>query len=137
MQRKRPTGEDLEREQARIRATDVELERKIRDLQAKYDLTVRVEVVGVLRLFVPVMLLRLTVMRRKWVVPLELAWNPLLRELERITCMGCVRPSKTIFICDEQRHLVCPDCFQPCPTCQHPCCRACAPAGCPRCQKAG
>jgi len=136
IRRKNLTGEAQEREQSRIRATEIELERKIRDLQTKYDLTVRVEAVGVLRLFLPVMLLSLTVLRRKWAVPLALAWNPLLRALERVTCVGCFRPSRKIFICDEQRHTVCPECFQPCPACQHPCCRACAPAGCPHCHGA-
>lgn len=130
------TAEDQEHAQARLRATELELERKIHDLQAKYALTVRVEPVGVMRLFVPVMLVSLTVLRRKWTVPLALAWNPLLRELERVTCAGCLRPSKSIFICDEQRHAVCPTCFEPCPTCRHPCCRACVRQGCRRCQKA-
>jgi hypothetical protein len=130
------TAEDQEREQSRIRATEIELERKIRDLQTKYDLTVRIEAVAVLRLFVPVMLLHLTVMRRKWMVPIQLAWNPLLRELERVACVSCFRPTKKIFICDDQRHTVCPECFQLCPTYHHPCCRACTPRGCPRCQKA-
>jgi hypothetical protein len=129
------TPEERKREQSRIRATGIELESKIRDLQAKYDLTVRVEVAAMLRLFLPVMLLSLTVMRRKWTVPLELAWNPLLRALEQPTCMGCCRPSKKISICDEQRHTVCPECFSPCAVFQHPWCRACAPRGCPRCQK--
>jgi hypothetical protein len=129
------TPEEREREQSRIRATEIELERKIRDLQAKYDLTVRVEVAGMLRLFLPVMRLSLTVMRRKWTVPVELAWNPLMRALEQLTCMGCCRPSKKISICDEQRHTICPECFTPCAVCQHPWCRACAPRGCPRCQK--
>ena len=135
IQKKSLAAEEREREESRIRATEVELERKIRDVQAKYDLSVRVEVVGVLRLFVQVMLLSLTVMRRKWAVPVMLAWNPLLRELERVTCVGCFRPDKKIFICDDQRHTVCPECFAPCPACQHPCCRACTPRGCPRCQK--
>ena len=130
------TAESLEREQSRLRATEIELERKIRDLQTKYDLTVRVEAVAVLRLLAPVMLVSLTAMRRKWMVPIQLAWNPLRRELERVACVACFRPSKKIFICDDQRHTVCPECFQPCPTCQHPCCRACTPRGCPRCQKA-
>ncbi len=130
------TVEAQEREQSRIRATEIELERKIRDLQTKYNLTVRIEAVAVLRLFVPVMLVSLIAMRRKWIVPIQLAWNPLLRELERIACVGCFRPSRKIFICDDQRHTICPDCFQPCPACQHPCCRACTPRGCPRCQKA-
>ncbi|MBI3952076.1 MAG: hypothetical protein HY314_16640 [Acidobacteria bacterium] len=128
-------GEELEREQSRIRATEIELERKVSDLQAKYDLKVQVEAVALLRLLLPVMLLRLNVMRRKWIVPIELAWNPLLRQLERVTCLGCFRPSKSIFICDDQRHSICPECFKPCFTCQRPCCRACAPRGCPRCEK--
>jgi hypothetical protein len=136
LHKKRLAAEEQTREQSRRRATELELDRKIRDLQAKYALTVRVDLVGVLRLFVPVMLVSLTVMRRKWTLPLVLAWNPLLRELERVTCMGCFRPSKAIFICDEQRHAVCPTCFAACPTCQHPCCRACVPHGCRRCQKA-
>jgi hypothetical protein len=129
------TAEDQEHAQARLRAIELELEHKIHDLQAKYALTVRVEPVGVMRLFMPVMLVALTVLRRKWTVPLALAWNPLLRELERVTCAGCLRPSKSIFICDEQRHAVCPTCFEPCPTCRHPCCRACVRQGCRRCQK--
>jgi hypothetical protein len=129
-------AESLERDRSRLRATEIELERKIRDLQTKYDLTVRIEAVAVLRLFLPVMLVSLTAMRRKWMVPIELAWNPLLRELERVACVGCFRPSRKIFICDDQHHTVCPECFQPCPSCQHPCCRACTPHGCPRCQKA-
>jgi hypothetical protein len=136
IKKKSLTVEAQEREQSRIRATEIELERKIRDLQTKYDLTVRIEPVAVLRLFVPVMLVSLIVMRRKWMVPIQLAWNPLLRELERVACVGCFRPSRKIFICDDQRHTVCPECFQSCPTCQHPCCRACTPRGCPRCQKA-
>jgi hypothetical protein len=129
-------AESLERDRSRLRATEIELERKIRDLQTKYDLTVRIEAVAVLRLFLPVMLVSLTAMRRKWMVPIELAWNPLLRELERVACVGCLRPSRKIFICDDQHHTVCPECFQPCPSCQHPCCRACTPHSCPRCQKA-
>jgi hypothetical protein len=130
------TAEEQAGAQSRLRATELELDRKIHDLQAKYALTVRFEPVGVMRLFMPVMLVSLTVLRRKWTVPLALAWNPLLRELERVTCAGCLRPSKPIFICDEQRHTVCPGCFAPCPTCRHPWCRACGPPGCPRCQKA-
>jgi hypothetical protein len=135
IKKKHLAGEELEREQSRIRATEIELERKVRDLQAKYDLTVRVEAVALLRLFVPVVLLRLKVMRRKWMVPIELVWNPLVRELERATCVGCFRPSRRIFICDDQRHAVCPECFTTCPTCQRPCCLACTPRGCPRCRK--
>jgi len=135
IRKKNLTPEGREREQSRIRATEIELERKIGDLQAKYDLTVQVEVVGALRLFMPVMLVSLTVLRRKWTVPVELTWNPLLRELERSTCVGCFHPSRKIFICDEQRHAVCPECFTPCPGCQHPWCRACAPRGCPHCRK--
>jgi hypothetical protein len=134
IKKKRLTGEEMEREQSRIHATEVELERKIRDLQTKYGLTVRAEVVGGLRLFLPVMLVQVRVMRRKWMVPISLAWNPVLRELERATCLGCFRPSKRIFICDDQRHIVCPECFTLCPTCQRPWCRACTSRGCPRCQ---
>jgi hypothetical protein len=136
LHKKRLATDEQAREQSRLRATESELERKIHDLEAKYALTVRVELVGALRLFVPVVLVSLTVMRRKWTVPLTVAWNPLLRELERVTCVGCFRPSKAIFICDEQRHTVCPICFAACPTCQHPCCRACVPHGCRRCQEA-
>lgn len=137
IKKKKLAGEELERELSRMRATELERERKIRDVQEKYNLSIKVEPINLMRLFLPATVVRLKLLRRKWVVNASVAWNPVTRELERLTCLSCYRPSKGIYICDDRLHTVCADCFPLCPSCGRHYCAACYTNGCPKCKDEG
>jgi len=125
-------GKEREDEEARIRATELELERKIVDQREKYAMKINVEPVNFLRIFMPVMAVNFEVRFRKAVREILLIWNPLTKDFETLVCQGCATGLYRFYVCEEKLHTICADSFK-CAGCGRNICRACHPKKCPKC----
>ncbi len=125
-------GKERDDEESRIRATAMELERKITDQREKYAMKINVEPVNLMRLFMPVMVVNYEVRFRKAVREIPLVWNPLTKDFEAPACQGCASGIHHFYICEDKLHTVCADCFK-CAGCGRNVCRACHARKCPKC----
>lgn len=125
-------GKEREDEESRLRATDLEMERKITDQREKYAMKINVEPVNLMRLFMPVMVVNYEVRFRKAVREMPLVWNPLTKDFEAPACQGCASGIHHFYICEDKLHAVCADCFK-CEKCTRNVCRACHARKCPKC----
>jgi len=125
-------GKEREDQEARIRATELELERKIWDQRSKYAMKIEVTPISLLRINVPVVVVNLALQFRKLTRELPLVWNPLLRDFEGLPCQGCAEEVFTFSVCEEKLHVLCSGCAE-CPSCQRSICRACHRKKCPKC----
>jgi hypothetical protein len=109
---------------------------KVADLERRYAMSVRVELVQGLRVLLPVQRFGFAILRRKGRRDFWLDWNAVSRHLDALPCEGCGAQTPARAVCDEALHVVCPACAQPCGACGKPRCRACHPARCPACGQA-
>jgi hypothetical protein len=128
---------DLQNERLRLTAIEREYHAKALDLHRKYAMSVKVEVVQMLRVAMPVLRVHLRLLRRKADRLHHLDWNPLSKKLDALSCEKCRGESAARFVCDDQLHLVCPACHPTCPDCGATWCRACGPERCPKCRRPG
>lgn len=125
-------GKERQDEESRIRATELELERKIIDQREKYALKVRVEPINLLRLFMPSMVVGFEVRFRKTARELPLMWNPLTKDFESVPCQSCSAGLYSFNVCEDKLHVICADCFK-CANCGRNLCHVCYPKKCPKC----
>lgn len=121
------------REEQRVAAIAREYSAKLDDLARQYATRVRIEWVQTLELVMPVHRLAVQIRRRKADRTLHLDWNPLARRLEPPPCEATWSTERPRLVCDDALHLVLPAALGPCPACEKAYCRACHPAGCPKC----
>jgi len=110
-----------------------EYQAKVRDLQHKYAMTVRIEWIQSLTLTVPVYRFNLLIKRRKGERAIFLDWNPVARKLEYQVCEASFSSGPVRMVCDKTLHLVAPAAHAKCAQCSKPFCRACHPKTCPKC----
>ncbi len=125
-------GKEREDEESRLRATTLELERKITDQREKYAMKINVEPVNLMRLFMPVMVVNYEVRFRKAAREIPLVWNPLTKDFEALACQGCASGIHHFYICEDKLHAICANCFK-CENCGRTVCRACHARKCPKC----
>jgi hypothetical protein len=124
---------DRRRETLRVEAIEREYRAKIDDLRHNYALRVSVEWVQALELYVPVQRIDVLIRRRKGERLIRLDWHPLVKAAEPPLCEAGLGLDRVRLVCDDKLHLTGPDGQAPCSACGRPFCRACFPAGCPRC----
>jgi hypothetical protein len=124
---------DRKRETLRVAAIEREYAAKLEDLRHNYALSVTIEWVQALELFVPVQRFSALVRRRKGERLVRLDWHPVARLMEPPLCDWGAGIERTRLVCDEKLHLTEPAGQAPCPACGKAWCRACSPAACPRC----
>lgn len=134
IEKKQLGGEEREKEKLRIHAVQLELKRKIFDLQKRYDLKIHAEMINAMRILVPVVSLSYEIQRKQKKRNFTFVWNPLIKDLESPLCESCAKEAGRFSLCDEHLHLVCPHCSAECPDCRKYYCRACYPVSCPRCK---
>ena len=131
------TGEKPEaerkREQQRMAAIEREYQAKLDDLRHHYATRVVVEWQQGLDLYVPVQRFAVLIRRRKGERRIVIDWHPAIRQLEPPPCDWGLGLDHTRLVCDDKLHLTEPDGQAPCHSCAKGWCRACFPAGCPRC----
>lgn len=128
---------DRKRETMRIAAIEREYAAKLDDLRHNYALRVTVEWVQGLILFAPVRRYELLIKRRKGERIVALDWHPSARTLERLPSEWGLGLERARLVCDDRLHLTDLAAQAPCPSCGKAWCRACHPAACPRCRRAG
>lgn len=101
IQKRRLSGEDKEKEESRINATQLELKKKIHDQRKRYNLKIQVDLINALRIFIPVICLGYEVFRKKTKKNLTFTRNPLLKDLELPVCECCFNDAGGFFLCDE------------------------------------
>jgi len=115
------------KEQSRAAATELDRTAKLKDLERKYALKIRIEPGDVLRISLPVREIEARLIRRKFERQARFHWNPVLGALESPWCEGCKGRAHPLFLCDDRAHFLCRDCQSPCTACGRQFCRACRP----------
>lgn len=125
-------GKELENEQARMRATRVELEKKIADQREKYHMKITVEPVNLLRFELAVRAVSYEARFSKASRELTLVWNPLLKDFEALPCESCTTGLHAFRLCEQKLHVLCTACSR-CSQCERKVCRVCHRKQCPKC----
>ena len=109
--------EDFDRGLSQLEATKTEYHKKTGDARDRYALEILIEPINVLRVFMPAVVLRVELQRRKNKMPVEIPLNPINNRLEHLVCTGCHQPVLSFYLCDEM-HLLCPSCYPDCRLCK-------------------
>ena len=105
IERRHLEGKEREDEEARIRATELELKNKISDQREKYALKISVEPVNVLRFFLPVKIVDFEARFSKSTREISFVWNPLLKDFEPVLCEGCHTGLNSFWLCEKKAAL--------------------------------
>lgn len=103
-----------------------ERDTKLRDLDARYALRVRLHVAALVTTTMPALLARVRVKRRKDSRELTLRLPARAGALDTLTCEGCGEPTARPAFCDQKLHIVCEACVPAaqgrfdCPACRAP-----------------
>lgn len=127
--------EDNEKYQNKIKSIEMELKLKTQDLIDKYSLNISIEPVSIIRINTPVQILWLEIKRRKNTRQFPVTFNSILMDIDGLPCEGCFTKDRSYYICDEQLHILCNQCFSPCEKCGKNYCHACHKNGCPKCKR--
>lgn len=82
-------------------AVEVELARKLAELDERYATTAELAPVACIRLDIPVLVGQIQVLRRKASRLYNLTWNPLTKQLEPMVCSACAAPTFAVAFTDE------------------------------------
>lgn len=134
LEKKADVPDEKQKAVSKIEAIENELKRKIQDLVGKFSIDVALEPISFIRIEATVPIFWLAVKRRKETRPFPLTFNPILKSLDPLPCEACFYPRKGHYVCDDRLHIVCRECFAPCPRCEKIYCAACHPKGCPKCK---
>lgn len=108
--KKKAEHEDFNKERSKLSFTERELERKIFDQKARYQINVNLKLFSALRLIIPVVALNLLLRCKKNSRKINLVWNPILKELELPSCKKCFSPVSSLFLDEESLAILCPKC---------------------------
>lgn len=128
-------GDGVEKLLKKIEAIESEREWKIHDLIAKYALTIKAEPAAAIRIATKAPVFWIDIKRRLASRRFPVTYNPIIKHLDALPCESCYYPRNGYYVCDDKQHIICGNCFKPCPSCKKEYCRACFKTGCPRCRK--
>lgn len=100
---------DPDRLEEKRRAVDVEMRRRLMELDERYALRLRLDPVALVELDMPVLEVELEVLRRPARGTVRVYWNPLRKELEPLACAECGR-NITMVRFDESLRALCAGC---------------------------
>ncbi|MGA2034350.1 MAG: hypothetical protein ABSG68_19055 [Thermoguttaceae bacterium] len=110
---KKPRGgakPDPEKIAARKRAVELELRRKLAELDERYAMEARLEPLVLIRTEIPVLAVDLSVHRKRAVKRHTVYWNPLSKQLEAMRCSRCGIGTFSLAFTDEDVAPLCADC---------------------------
>jgi len=95
---------------AKKRAVDLELRRKLAELEERYAMQAVLEPLVLIRTTLPVLAIDLLVQRRRARQMHVVYWNPLLRQLEPMRCNRCGKGAFSLAFSDDQVQPLCAAC---------------------------
>ncbi len=101
---------DPQQREDRKRAVDLELRRKLQELEERYVLRTRLTPQALATVDMPVLIVRCEVTRRQAKALHNIYWNPLTRSLEPIRCHQCGTNAFALAFTDDQVLPLCPEC---------------------------
>ena len=131
---KNPYPEKREELSSKMKAVEMEFERKKQDLVDKYSLKVTLEPINACRVYLPKIVTDYEIQRKTSKKKLEFFWNPLTEEIEPLVCEACLKDTYAMYLCNEL-HLICPNCYFRCENCGRTICKKCFPEKSPACGK--
>lgn len=102
-----------------------ERDSKLRDLDARYTLRVRIAIVAAIVVVLPTVSVRILLRRRKESRELRVRLPAQAAALDIFRCEGCEDPAPRPAVCDQKLHLLCEQCVPvaqgrfDCPACRH------------------
>lgn len=97
---------------AKKRAVDLELRRKLAEINENYALRAVLRRVAVARVRLPVLVVPVTIQRKQAVRDYQLYWNSLLKRFEPLSCSRCRRATFSATFANETVDLLCSACAE-------------------------
>jgi hypothetical protein len=101
---------DPEKVEATRRAVNLELRRKLAELDERYAIAAKLRPVILIRTEVPVLAVDLSVFRKQAQKKHTIYWNPLLKHFEPLACSRCGDSTFTVAFANETVEPLCPKC---------------------------
>jgi hypothetical protein len=102
-----PTPDEIA---ARKRAVDLELRRKLAEINENYALRAALRPVSVARVRLPALVVPVAIQRKQAIREYRLYWNSLLKKFEPLSCSRCRRPTFSATFTNETVDLLCSTC---------------------------
>ena len=102
--------EDAAQKEAKVKAVQLELRRKLAELDERYACRVDLAPLGLVRIDCPALAVQCHVLRRTSARVYTIYWNPLSRELEPLRCSHCGISTFSVAFSDDQVAALCASC---------------------------
>jgi hypothetical protein len=97
---------------ARKRAVELELRRKLAEIQENYALRASIRPVAVVRVRLPLLVVPVVIQRKQAIRRYRLYWNSLLKKFEPLACSRCHRSTFSATFTNETVDLLCSQCSE-------------------------
>ncbi|NJN11594.1 MAG: hypothetical protein HC815_27920 [Richelia sp. RM1_1_1] len=111
IKKKNLEGEAKEKELARIQATQMELKRKLTDLQERYSLSVTAQLHSTLIILLQTVHIECELIRKKAKRGVIAIWNPYLKIIEPLRCEESGVPVTTFYLSDKEAKIIAPEVY--------------------------
>ncbi len=106
----RSPAQDSAPRDAKVRAVQLELQRKLAELDERYACRLELTPLALARTDCPALAVRCLVRRRTAVRTIAVFWNPLSKELEPLSCSHCGTSTYSLAFSDDKVATLCPAC---------------------------
>ncbi|NQT20443.1 MAG: hypothetical protein HQ592_12105 [Planctomycetes bacterium] len=108
--RRNTAQDDEDKQRAKRRAVKLELGRKLAELDERYAISAELRPAALIRLSFQTLAVHCDVFRKQARKPLVIYWNPLLKELEPLSCSACGASTFSVAFTNKDVAPLCPVC---------------------------
>jgi len=108
---RRGTEEDAAQKEAKVKVVQLELRRKLAELDERYACRVDLTPLALVRIECPALAVQCHVLRRSAARMCTIYWNPLSKELEPLRCSHCGISTFSVAFSDDQVAALCASCY--------------------------
>ncbi len=108
IRKKQLEGEQKEKELARVKATDLELKRKLADLYDRSRLEVKAQLHSGMVVWLQTVHVNCELIRKKHKRNLVAVWNPYHKSIEPVRCEHSFAPVTSFYLSDDEAKIICP-----------------------------
>ena len=101
-------GEEKEQEKNRIKATKLELKRKLFDLHERSRISVEAQLHSALIVWLQTVHINCQIIRKKQKREVVAVWNPYQKQVEPLRCEKSNNPVTNFYLTDESTQIICP-----------------------------